>query len=57
MADKQFWRVKVWHEASRTYTHISAYAHSVEEIQQELVDDYVDANSWVFVEAERCAYQ
>lgn len=47
-----WWKVKVFHEKSSSYTHISRYANNLDEIRQSLEEEYEDANSWVFVSAE-----
>lgn len=46
------WIVKVYQEASQSYTHISMEADSEDDCRQELEDSYRDPKSWVFVSAE-----
>ena len=45
------WNVTVFHERSNSYTTLTRYANSVEDVQAELESEYEDDNSWVFVSA------
>ena len=55
MTDKIWWRVKVYHPLSQSYTWLDMFAEDVGEIEDQLkneVDQLNPENSWVFVDAE-----
>lgn len=51
MSEGRWWCVKVYHAKSQTYTTLSRFAVSQEEIESDLEAEYEDENDWVFVSA------
>jgi uncharacterized protein (DUF302 family) len=48
MSEAIWWYVRVYDPKSETYTHLSRFAETVEEVQAEIEDE----GYWIFVSAE-----